>query len=210
MLEIYTAIALVVDRSGSMYSVAEDTKGSVKNLIQTQKQEAGQASLTLVQFDHEYQVYHDFVDLQTVDATAFADQYQPRGNTALVDAIGRTIISMSQKIDSMEPCEKPTRVVVAIVTDGLENSSHEFTTERVKKLVEEKQALGWDFIFLGADLNAIQTAHGYGISPNTSACYNSSNVSEAMNVINSKISSVRQGDHAEISDEERNQLTTPK
>lgn len=206
LLEIFTAIALIVDRSGSMYSVAEDTKGSVKTLIETQKQEEGKAALTLVQFDHQYEVIHDFVDLKTVDADAFTKQYQPRGNTALVDAIGRSILSMDQKIDSLHIAEKPTRIVVAIITDGLENSSHEFTAEKVKKMVEEKQALGWDFIFLGADLNAIQTAQDYGFSPKGSAYYDSSNVTEAMNVINTKISHARQGYNVEISDEERAQL----
>lgn len=207
MLEIYTAIALIVDRSGSMYSVADDTKGSVENLIQEQKQESGNASLTLVQFDHEYEIVYDFAPLQEVDEKEFTSQYQPRGQTALVDAIARTILSMSDRIETME--EKPTRVVVAIVTDGLENASHEFTAEKVKALVKEKQELGWDFIFLGADLDAVQTAGRYGFSPDASATYDAGNITEAMKAINTKISDVRQGGKAEFTSEEREQLVKP-
>lgn len=206
MLEIYTAIALIVDRSGSMYSVADDTKGSVENLIQEQKKEEGIASLTLVQFDHEYEVVHDFAPLQEVDEKEFTRQYQPRGSTALVDAIGRTIISMSDRIESMDESKKPTRVVVAIVTDGLENASHEFTAEKVKALVNEKQELGWDFIYLGADLDAVHTAGRYGFAPEASAIYDEKNITEAMKAVNTKISCVRQGGKAEFTNEERDQL----
>lgn len=208
MESYYTAIGFVVDRSGSMYSVAEDTKGSIEKLLETQKKEEGKAHLTLAQFDHEYEVIHDFADLKHVDVKAFTNQYQPRGTTALVDAIGRTIITMSEKIEKMEPSEKPTKVIVAIVTDGLENASHEFTAEKVKKLVEEKQALGWNFIFLGADLNAIQTAQSYGFSPKGSAYYENSNISEAMTVVGTQITNARKGEPVEISEKERCDLAS--
>lgn len=203
-IELFTAIALVVDRSGSMHSVADDTKGSVQQLIQTQKKEEGKACLTLVQFDHEYEVIHDFTDIQEVDETAFAEQYQPRGSTALIDAIGRTIIQMSNKIDQME--QKPNKIVVAIVTDGYENSSREFTTAKVKQLIAEKQDLGWEFMFLGADINAIQSAQNFGISPETSAYYENSKVGSAMDLINSKISDARLGKQIQITEEERAQI----
>jgi uncharacterized protein YegL len=206
MESYYTAIAFVVDRSGSMYSVLEDTKGSIENLIETQKKVEGKASLTRAQFDHQYEVIHDFTDLKEVDVKAFTKQYQPRGSTALVDAIGRTIITMSDKIEKMEDAAKPTKVIVAIVTDGLENASHEFTTEKVKKLVEEQQALGWDFIFLGADLNTIQTAQTYGFSPKGSAYYENSNISEAMKVVSTQMTNARSGKAVEISGTERDQL----
>jgi uncharacterized protein YegL len=202
-----TAIGLVVDRSGSMSSVIEDTKGSIENLLETQKKVEGKATLTLAQFDHEYEVIHDFADLKQVDVKAFTNQYQPRGSTALVDAIGRTIIEMSKKIEGKWDCEKPKEVIIAIVTDGLENASHEFTIEKVKKLVEEKQALGWNFIFLGADLNAIQTAQNYGFSPKGSAYYDGSNISEAMKLVDSKITNARKGEPVEILEKEREHLS---
>jgi uncharacterized protein YegL len=205
LIELLTAIALIVDRSGSMHSVAEDTKGSVQALIQTQKEEEGQAFLTLIQFDHEYEVIHDFIDIQEVDEKAFAKQYQPRGSTALVDAIGRTILQMSEKVDEM--VAKPEKIVIAIVTDGYENSSREFTAAKVKQLILEKQDQGWEFIFLGADINAIHSAQSYGISPETTAYYKNTNVEGAMDLINVKISDARAGKLIQISEEERGQIS---
>ncbi len=205
MLDLFVAIALVVDRSGSMNSVVDDTVGSVQHLIQTQKQEQGRATLTLVQFDHEYEVVYDSVDIQKVDEEAFAKQYQPRGSTALVDAIGRTIIQMSNKIDQMED-EKPNKIVVAIVTDGYENSSREFTAAKVKALIEEKKEQGWEFLFLGADINAIHAAQNYGIAFEQSACYDNAKLGSAMDLINSKISDARTGKQIQITENERTQI----
>ena len=202
----YTAIALVVDRSGSMESVAEDTKGGVKQFITAQKQHSGKASFTLVQFDHEYQVLNDFSDLSKVDENAFTKQYAPRGSTALLDAIGRTVIEMSQKIEKMVLSERPAHVIVAIVTDGLENSSSEFTIAKIKKLIEEKQAQGWDFVFLGADLNAITVAQNYGFSSRQSAYYDASNISGAFSSIGKQVSSARSGSKVSFSSSERSHL----
>lgn len=200
-IELLTAIALIVDRSGSMYSVADDTKGSVQTLIQKQKQEEGKAFLTLIQFDHEYDVIYDFEDIQEVDEKAFAEQYQPRGSTALADAIGRTILEVSDKLDNMLAI--PEKIVVAIVTDGYENSSREFTTAKVKQLITEKQEQGWEFIFLGADLNAIHSAQSYGILPESSAYYKNTNVEGAMDLISCKITDARAGKAIQITEEER-------
>jgi hypothetical protein len=206
----YTAIALVVDRSGSMESVAEDTKGGVKQFLAAQKQNAGKASLSLAQFDHEYQVFHPFSDLRQVDENAFAKQYQPRGSTALVDAIGRTIIDMSQKIEKMDSSERPTRVVVAIVTDGQENSSHEFTVPLIKQLIADKQKLGWDFVFLGADLNAITAAQHYGFNTNKVAFYDASNVGGAFTSIGKQVLSARSGGQVAFSHDDRSKLAAVK
>lgn len=204
------AIALVVDRSGSMESVAEDTKGGVKQFITAQKQNQGQASFTLVQFDHEYQVLNNFSDLNKVDENAFVKQYAPRGSTALLDAIGRTVIEMSQKIETMDSSKKPDRVIVAIVTDGQENASREFTIAKVKKLIEEKQAKGWEFVFLSADLNATTDAQNYGFDPSKVAYYESSNTCSAFKSIGKLVSSVRNGNKASFSNDERRLLAATK
>ncbi len=206
----YTAIALVVDRSGSMQTVAEDTKGGIQQFIASQKQIEGKTSCTLAQFDHEYQVLYDFSDLIKVDGEAFANQYKPRGSTALLDAIGRTIIEMSNKIETMDPSERPARVIVVIVTDGEENSSIDFTAAKIKELVERKQAQGWDFVFLGADLNAITAATAYGFSTSQSAYYDASNVSGAFTSIETQVSAARRGDSVSFSDAERNNLALKK
>jgi len=204
------AIALIVDRSGSMSSVAEDTKGGIKQFITSQKQNPGKASFTLVQFDHEYEVLNNFSDLSKVDENAFAKQYEPRGCTALLDAIGRTVIDMSQKIEKMGQSEKPAQVIVAIVTDGQENASREFTVAKVKKLIEEKQALGWNFVFLGADLNAITVAQSYGFDAKQAAHYESSNISGALQSIGKQVSAARSGCKVSFSSDDRRQLAAIK
>ncbi len=206
----YTAIALIVDRSGSMEIVAEDTRGGIKQFIATQKQNKEKASFTLVQFDHEYQVLNNFSDLSKVDQDAFAKQYEPRGSTALLDAIGRTVIDMSQKIEKMNPSERPAHVVVAIVTDGQENASREFTIAKVKKLIEKNQARGWDFVFLGADLGGITVAQNCGLASGQTAYYKSSNIVGAFDSIGKQVLSARQGNKVFFSSDERKQLAATK
>jgi Mg-chelatase subunit ChlD len=206
----YTAIAMVVDRSGSMECVAEDTKGGVKQFIADQKRIDGKASFTLVQFDHEYEVLHNFSDLGKVDENAFAKQYAPRGSTALLDAIGKTVLEMGQKIEKMDQPERPAHVIVAIVTDGQENASCEFTVDKIKKLIEEKQAKDWDFVFLGADLNAISVAQSYGFTPSQSAYYKSSNICGAFKSICEQVISVRNGSKVSFSPDDRKGLAASK
>lgn len=206
----YSAIALVIDRSGSMMSIAEDTKGGIKQFIQAQKQKEGKATLTLAQFDHEYQVLNHFSELNTVDEDAFVKQYEPRGTTALLDAIGRTVIEMGQKIEKMEPAEKPAHVIVAIVTDGQENASRDFTVEKIKSLIAEKKALGWNFIFLGADLDVMTVGQRYGFEPKEVAYFQSSNVNAAMQSIEKQVSDARTGKAIFFSPEEREELAISK
>lgn len=207
----YTSIALIVDRSGSMQSIAEDTKGGVQQFISAQKQAQGKASFTLVQFDHEYEVLHRFSDLSQIDENAFAQQYHPRGTTALLDAVGRTVLEMSNSIEKMEPSTKPARVIIAVVTDGQENSSSEFTAAKVKNLIEEKQALGWDFVFLSADLNGIQDAKAYGFSSESVVYFDSSRIGAALKSAGERVSDARDGKKISgFSEEERAELSKPE
>ena len=97
----FAALALVVDRSGSMHPIAADVKGSVKQFIGDQKKHEGRAALTVAQFDHKYEVVHNFKDLKEVDEDFFARQYSPRGSTALLDAIGRATLDMQKKLNSL-------------------------------------------------------------------------------------------------------------
>lgn len=199
----YTALALVVDRSGSMGSIANEVKGSVKQFVEDQQKKSGRASLTVAQFDHEYEVVHDFVDLTKVDATSFSNQYQPRGMTALLDAIGRTASTLKQKIEAMPEAERPKRVVVAVITDGLENSSKEYTLDKIKALVKQQEGFGWDFMFLGASLDAINVGTSYGFSSGKSACFSTSNFEGSMQVISDKASAARCNQPVAFSEKER-------
>ena len=119
----YTAIALVVDRSGSMESIKGDTVGSIKQFIGDQKKLDGKATLRIVQFDDKYETVYKDVDIKKIDEKEFAEKYCPRGCTALLDAIGRIITELGQTIKEMKEKERPSKVVVAIITDGYENAT---------------------------------------------------------------------------------------
>ena len=127
-----------------------------------------------------------------------------------MDAIGRTVIEISQKIEKMNPSERPAHVIVAIVTDGQENSSREFTIAKVKNLIEENQARGWDFVFLGADLGAITVAQNCGFAAGQTAYYESSNIVGAFGSIGKQVLSARQGNKVFFSSDERKQLAATK
>jgi len=205
----YTALALIVDRSGSMHNIAQDVRGSVRQFIGDQKKQEGKASLTVTQFDHQYEVIYDFHDIKGVDEEKFAKEYSPRGSTALLDAIGRTTLALSQKIDSMQDVEKPKRVVVAIITDGEENASKEFTLDKIKGLIKQKEALGWDFLFMGATLDTIDVAQRMGFSADKSAAFETSNFRGCMSSINEQVKKVRLGKQVNLSPEERDNLKKP-
>ncbi len=210
MSTVYTALALVVDRSGSMHNIQSDVKGYVKQLIRDQKKQEGKSSMTIAQFDDGYDVVHDFEDLTKIDEEKFANQYAPRGSTALLDAIGRTTLKLEQKLENMAEPDRPKRIVVAIVTDGVENSSKEFTLPQIKEMVKEKEALGWDFAFWGATLDTIKIAESMGFSSAKTAIYTSDNYENCMSSISAFTSRVRQNKKAEISTEERKELINSK
>jgi Mg-chelatase subunit ChlD len=197
------ALALVVDRSGSMYSIANDVRGSVKQFIGDQKKMEGKASLRVAQFDHTYEVIHDVNDIAEVDENAFADAYKPRGSTALLDAIGRTIFDMKEKLAKIPQEEKPKRVVIAVITDGLENSSREYRLEQIKNMVKENEALGWDFLFMGASLDAIDVAKSMGFAENKATAYDTSNISSCMGNLSAKFSQARVNEEIKFTQEER-------
>jgi len=200
------ALALIVDRSGSMWNVASQTKDSVKEFIVSQKGHEGTAALKVVQFDDQYEVVHDFVDLKTVDENKFAEQYTPRGMTALLDAIGRTTLELSQKLESMDEAQRPKRVMVAVITDGYENASKEFTVDKIKSMIEEKEKLGWDFMFLGATLDTMDVAKNYGIAPEKAVYYDQGNVKRAFKEIDVQCLHSRLGKKVEILQTDREEL----
>jgi hypothetical protein len=199
-----TAISLVVDRSGSMHNIASDTVGSVKQFIKDQRALSGAASLVLTQFDDEIETVYAYGSLQNVDEEAFGKQYAPRGSTALLDAIGRAVINLSAELAKLPETERPERKVVAIVTDGYENSSREFTKEKIAEMVKAKEAEGWNFIFLGATLDAINVAQSYGFKQGSSSCFKTSNVGETIgNCLNGVVERIRKGGEACFTQEER-------
>lgn len=205
------ALAFIVDRSGSMYSIAEKTTAGVLKFIGDQKKIEGKlASLKVVQFDHAYDVIYDVNDINEVDEEAFVKAYSPRGSTALLDAIGRTIFEMKEKLDKMAIEERPKRVVIAVITDGEENASREYKLDQIKKMIQENEALGWDFLFLGASLNAVKVAQNMGFSGEKSSAYATGNIGTCMGNLSAKFSQARNDEEIKFTQEERDAFVNPQ
>lgn len=158
----YTHFAVIIDRSGSMGSIKTDTEGGLNAFITSQKSACvGEATVSLVIFDNFIDVIHDFINIQ--DFPPFV--LEPRGSTALLDAVGQTINNLGIKLVAMNEEDRPEKVAVIIITDGEENSSHEFSyadiTGMIKRQTEDYK---WEFVFLGANMDAVQVASQYGIT----------------------------------------------
>lgn len=174
-----TYIAVVLDRSGSMDSCKQATIDGFNEFLHKQKLEPGDAKLYVAQFDHEYQLLYD-KPLREADKLT-ADTYQPRGMTALFDAIGTTIKNLGQKLSGIPEAERPGKVLVAIITDGQENNSHEYFQHQVADMVKEQQdKYSWKFAYIGANQDAVLTAAKFNISKSNALTYTANNVSSVM------------------------------
>lgn len=163
-----TDITLVVDRSGSMSQCQSDAEGGINTFIKEQQNQEGDAALTLVQFDTEYDFVHRGLPIKDVPAFKLV----PRGNTALLDAVGRAINEAGERLEKIAEADRPGCVVFVIVTDGHENSSKEFTKAKVRELIKQQTAnYNWQFTFLGADAASFAEATAMGISPAAVATY---------------------------------------
>ncbi|WP_435016263.1 vWA domain-containing protein [Tundrisphaera sp. TA3] len=167
----FTDISIVLDRSGSMESIADDTIGSFNAFVADQRKEPGDAQLSLVLFDNEYTPVHVAVPLATVPRLT-TETFQPRGTTALLDAIGRTILETGQRLAALAEPDRPDRVIFVIITDGHENASQDFTRERIFRMIShQRDVYSWHFEFLGANQDAIEAAGHIGIAPADSLTY---------------------------------------
>jgi hypothetical protein len=204
-----TDITLVVDRSGSMQEIRSDAEGGVNAFIEKQAEEPGEALLTLVQFDTEYDFVHKGVPIDRVPKY----ELLPRGGTALLDAVGRAINETGERLAKMPEQDRPGLVIFVITTDGEENSSREFTKSQVKEMIEKQQTkYNWHFTFLGADQDAFAEAGGLGIRANFAAQFSKGKVAAAYMGTASKVSRMRRqvmaGETVEnvFTDEEREQM----
>jgi hypothetical protein len=170
-------ITFVLDRSGSMSSCKDDTIGGFNSYISSQKDlKEGQVLFTLVQFDHEYDVVHRAKKVSDIPELNLMTFY-PRGNTALLDAIGRSIEEAGQRFSKMKEEDKPEKVIFVILTDGQENSSKEYNIKQINEMISHQQSkYSWEFIFLGANQDAISTGCSLGISVGKSMTYSQTSI----------------------------------
>ncbi|GJM77526.1 hypothetical protein HMSSN139_00220 [Paenibacillus sp. HMSSN-139] len=189
-----TKLAFILDKSGSMAGLEADTIGGYNSMLGKQKAIEGECRITTVLFDNNYALLHDRIDIRAVSPIT-EKEYQVGGTTALLDAIGRTIhkIGNAQKHTADE--DRAEKVMVVIITDGEENASREYSAERIKKLIEhQKTRYGWEFIFLGANIDAVDTAGRFGISPDRAQNYHADQEGIELNfrVMSEAVASFRQ------------------
>ena len=166
-----TEMVFILDRSGSMGPLEEDTIGGYNSLLKKQKDEKGEAVVTTVLFDDRYEVIHDRANIKKVKPLT-SKTYYARGCTALLDAIGKTISNVGNRYKYALDDEIPEKTLVVIITDGYENASREFSQPQVKKMIErQKEKYGWEFLFLGANIDAVSTAKSFGIAPDRAVEY---------------------------------------
>ncbi len=188
-----TEIVFILDRSGSMSGLEKDTIGGFNSLIEKQKKEEGQAYISTVLFDNHSEVLHDRVPLDKI--TPMTDkEYFVRGSTALLDAVGGAIHHIGNVHKYAREEDRPSRTLFIITTDGMENASRRYTADKVKSMIErQKEKYGWEFLFLGANIDAVTTASMFGIERDMAVDYHSDKKGTALNyeVLNDAISQVR-------------------
>ena len=188
-----TEMVFILDRSGSMSGLESDTIGGYNALLAKQQKEPGEAVITTVLFDDQCELLHDRIALRGV-APITDKEYYVRGSTALLDAVGKTINKIGNAQKHTAEAERAEHVVFVITTDGMENASQEYSEEKVSRMIEhQKKKYGWEFIFLGANIDAIGTAARFGIAENRAANYNADSEGTSLNfeVISETMSCVR-------------------
>jgi hypothetical protein len=184
-----THLYFLLDRSGSMQSIKSDIEGGFAAFVDEQRKATGECRATLAQFDDVYElVYADrpIADVPPLDL-------QPRNMTALHDAMGRLITEAGQKLEAMKADERPGTVIVAIMTDGLENASKEWTGASIKSLVnQQSNVFGWTFMYMGADQDAIEVGESLGIARAHAVTYGRSKSAAAMAAASGKIAKLRE------------------
>ena len=171
MKQDLTELVFILDRSGSMGGLESDTIGGFNATLAKQKAEPGEARVTTVLFDDKYELLHDRIDLRAVSPIT-DKEYFVRGTTALLDAVGSTIRKIAGTQKQTAEDYRAGKVMFVITTDGMENASSEYSYEKVKSMVEhEKEKYGWEFIFLGANIDAVETAGRFGIDPDHASDY---------------------------------------
>jgi uncharacterized protein YegL len=171
MAKNITEIVFILDRSGSMGGLESDTIGGYNSFLKKQQEQPSEARITTVLFDNEYELLHDRLDLRAVNPIT-EHEYYVRGNTALLDAIGKTINKIGNAQKRTAEDYRADKVLFVITTDGMENASREFSYGKIKSMIEhQKSRYGWEFIFLGANIDAVEMAGRFGIGADRAQNY---------------------------------------
>ena len=167
-----TELVFILDKSGSMSGLEKDTIGGFNSMLETQRKVEGNAVVTTVLFDHSYEVIHNRISIDKV-APLTDKEYRIGGSTALLDAIGITILSTKKHFLDTPEDQRPEKVLFVITTDGMENASREFHYPEIKAMIEhQKLTLDWEFIFLGANIDAEAEAKKFGLHKDRVSNYN--------------------------------------
>ena len=188
-----TELVFILDRSGSMGGLESDTIGGFNSMLKKQQAEPGECRITTVLFDHLYEVLHDRIDIRAVGPIT-EKEYFVRGNTALLDAVGKTINKIGGVQKNTAEEYRAGKVIFVITTDGMENASREFGYDQIKAMVgHQKEKYGWEFIFLGANIDAVEVAGRFGIGHAHAASFHNDSEGIALNysVLSESISMAR-------------------
>ena len=166
-----TELVFILDKSGSMSGLESDTIGGYNAMLKKQQDVEGECRITTVLFDNNYEILHDRIDIRAVRPIT-EKEYFVGGTTALIDAMGRTIHKIINVQRNTDEAYRAEKVMFVIITDGYENASREYTADKVRSLIRQQtDKYGWEFIFLGANIDAVETAQHYGISPDRAQNY---------------------------------------
>ena len=203
----YRHLILVVDASGSMGNVVSDTIGGMKAFVEGQKKDAESGTLTTVFFEGlSVRRIHGFYDFSIVENADF-DAYRVGGRTNLLDAIGQTLNMDGNLLADMPEDQRPEKVCVCIITDGMENSSQEFNAKQIKEMVkEQEEKYGWDFNFVSASIEAFDQAQDYGFSRGKMAAYAKGSTQATFKSMSEKVSRTVAGGDDTFSNVERGRM----
>lgn len=190
-----TELVFILDKSGSMAGLEADTISGFNAMLKKQQKAEGEALVTTALFNHHYELLHDRINVRGISPITEKD-YEVGGTTALLDAIGSTIQKIVNVQKRTSEDERAEKVLFVITTDGMENASQEYSADKIKKMVQyQKEKFGWEFMFLGANIDAISTAARFGIDEDFAVDYRADEIGTQLNyaVLSEAVSNLRSG-----------------
>jgi Mg-chelatase subunit ChlD len=208
---MFTDITVILDRSGSMGSCVDDTIGGFNTFLKDQQEQAGKANLSLVQFNHGYELVYNGTPIKNAPKLD-TKNYVPMGSTALLDAMGKTITDVGARLKAMPMSERPQNVLFVIITDGLENASHQYNRNQVFDMVKHQQDVyKWQFLYLGANQDAIAVGITMGIPMASAGTYDADNLVATYAVASIATTGLRStGMPIGLTEEQRKKMVTQK